>query len=65
MLTAGKRRKSVRYVVNLEQLMLKRHITLRLQADTSTEDVRERPALLGKSVDDRGAGWGERGLEHV
>lgn len=46
----------------LEQLVFQSHVRLRLKADTCTEDVGEGTALLGQSVDDRGARRGQRGL---
>ena len=45
--------------------MLERHVRLRLQADTGTEDVGQRGALLGEGVDDGGARGREWRLEHV
>nr|POE47715.1 hypothetical protein CFP56_01046 [Quercus suber] len=50
---------------NLKQLVLERHVVLRLQSDASTHDVDERAALFGERVDDRGARRGQWGLEHV
>lgn len=49
----------------LKQLVFKRHVALGLQADTGTEDIGQGSALLGQGVDDRGAGRGQWGLEHV
>lgn len=37
--------------VFLKQLVLKRHIRLGLQTNTSTEDVRKSATLFGQSVD--------------
>src|ERR1700761_1751389 len=48
-----------------EQLMLQRHIVLRLQTNTSTEDVDQRVTLLGKSVDHRSTRRRHGSLEHV
>lgn len=45
--------------------MLKRHVRLRLETDTGTEDVGEGTTLLSEGVDDRCAVGHERGLEHV
>lgn len=49
----------------LEQLVLKRHVRLRLQAHTGAEDVRQRSTLLGKCIDNGRTRWRERSLEHV
>lgn len=49
----------------LEQLVLQRHVRLRLQPNTSAEDVRQGTSLLGKSIDNRCARRGQRCLQHV
>ena len=45
--------------------MLQGHIALWLETNTGTEDVCQSTALLSKSVDDRGSGRGQGGLQHV
>lgn len=45
--------------------MLKSHVVLRLETNTSTKDVSQGSALLSKRVDDWGAGRCQGGLEHV
>lgn len=45
--------------------MLQCHVRLRLQTDTSTEDVSESTPLLGKGIDDRCSWWSQRSLKHV
>lgn len=49
----------------LEQLVLQRHVVLRLETDASTEDVGQGTSLLSKSIDDWGSGGRQWGLEHV
>lgn len=49
----------------LKQLVLKRHIALRLQPNTSAEDIRERAALLRKRIHNGRSGRRQRGLKHV
>jgi hypothetical protein len=49
----------------LEQLVLQCHVRLRLQTDTSTEDVSQSTSLLSKGVDDRCSWWSQRSLKHV
>ena len=49
----------------LEELVLKGHVRLGLETDASAEDVGESGTLLGKGVDNGGAGGSEGGLEHV
>ena len=48
-----------------EKLVLKRHVVLRLQADTSPHHVDECAPLLAEGVDDGCAGGCEWCLEHV
>ena len=50
---------------SLEQLVLKGHVRLRLEADASAEDIGQSRALLGESVDNGSAGRRQRSLEHV
>jgi hypothetical protein len=50
---------------HLEQLMLQSHITLRLQTNTSPENVSQSSSLLSKSVDDWCSWWSQWSLEHV
>ena len=45
--------------------MLEGHVRLRLETDTSPEDVGHGSTLLGESVDDRSARGSQGGLEHV
>ena len=45
--------------------MLQRHLRLRLQANTGTENIDQSRALLSQSIDYRSPRWGERGLEHI
>lgn len=49
---------------DLEQLVLESHVVLRLEPNTSTEDVDQSTALLRKSVDDWSSRWGQWGLQH-
>ena len=51
--------------IHLEELVLQSHIVLRLKTDAGTEDVSESSTLLGESVDNGGARWGERSLMHI
>ena len=50
---------------DLKQLVLKSHVVLRLETNTSTEDVSQGTTLLGKSINDWGSRWGQWSLEHV
>jgi len=49
----------------LKELVLESHVRLGLETDASAEDVDESAALLGKSIDNRGARGGKGSLEHV
>mgnify|MGYP001231674505 CR=1 FL=1 len=44
--------------------MLKSHVILGLETDTSTEDVDQGTALLSKSVDDWSSWWSQWSLKH-
>jgi hypothetical protein len=48
---------------DLEQLVLKRHIVLRLKTHASTEDVGQARTLLRKRIDNRRTRRRERSLE--
>jgi len=50
---------------NLEEFVLKSHVVLRLQTNTSPEDVGKCSTLLGKSINDRGSRRSQRCLENV
>ena len=45
--------------------MLKRHIILRLETDTSTENVGQGTSLFSKGIDHWSTWWGQWRLEHV
>lgn len=49
---------------HLEQLVLKSHVVIGLETDTSTEDVHQSASLLSKSIDDWGSWWSQGSLEH-
>lgn len=51
--------------VSLEELVLQSHLRVRLETNTGPEDVGQSRALLGESIDHRGAGGSQRSLEHV
>lgn len=51
--------------LNLEKLVLQSHVVLRLETNTSAEDVDQRTTLLRKSIDDWSSWWSQRSLEHV
>jgi hypothetical protein len=45
--------------------VLKSHVVLRLETNTSTENVGQSTSLLGKSIDNWCSGRGQWSLEHV
>jgi hypothetical protein len=47
---------------NLQQLVLKSHVILRLKTNACAEDIGESRTLLGEGVDDRSACRDERSL---
>jgi hypothetical protein len=49
--------------LDLEQLVLKRHIVLRLKTNASTEDVSQARTLLRKRIDNRRTRRRKRSLE--
>lgn len=51
--------------MDLEELVLQRHVRFRLKANASPENVGQRSTLLSQSVDNRSAGWRQRSLKHV
>ena len=55
-------RPSERNTTILEELVLQRHVRLRLETDASAEDVGKGGALLGESVDDGRTRWGQGSL---
>lgn len=50
---------------DLEELVLQGHFRLRLEANTSTEDVGQCRTLFSQSVHNRGARRSQGSLEHV
>lgn len=44
--------------------MLKSHVVLGLETNTSTEDVDQSTTLLSKSIDDWGSWWSQWSLKH-
>jgi hypothetical protein len=51
--------------LHLEQLVLKRHVILRLQTDTSPQHVHQAAPLLAQRINNRRSSRRQRSLEHV
>lgn len=49
----------------LEELVLKSHVRLGLEANASAKDVGQSSTLLGKRIDNRGTGRCQRSFQHV
>jgi len=45
--------------------MFQSHVVLRLETDTSTENVDKCTTLLSKSIDDWSSWWSQWGFEHI
>jgi len=52
------------HVQPLEQLVLKRHVILRLKANTRAEDVNQARALLSQRIDNRRTSRRKRSLQY-
>ena len=52
-------------MVHLKQLVFKRHVALRVQAQTRPHDIDHSIPLLAQCIDDRRPRRRQRGLEHI